>query len=192
MEADDRDRDDWPPPGQFDRETSKPDHQRLLRAALWPPCPALDQPSLTNCFFHSSADIGSSLMAYRARTWTWSVNMPRCLPIETSAACLSCIFTRKPFEVCETSATARAGLGRQRRAVDDQDAALKHLACRLVGVVRVLELLVDELWSPAHDLADVGEAEHRQFAQDLLNRDFGPLGAGSEDFFDASANANIC
>ena len=117
--------------------------------------------------------------------------MPRCLPIETSAACLSCIFTRKPFEVCETSATARAGLGRQRRAVDDQDAALKHLARRLVGVVRVLELLVDELWSPAHDLADVGEAEHRQFAQDLLNRDFGPLGAGSEDFFDASANAAL-
>src|SRR5256885_12739346 len=39
-----------------------------------------------------------------------------------------------------------AGLGRQRRAVDDQDAALKHLARRLVGVVRVLELLVDELW----------------------------------------------
>src|SRR5947209_14862282 len=49
------------------------------------------------------------------------------------------------------------GLGRQRRAVDDQDAALKHLARRLVGVVSVLELLVDELWSPAHDLADVGE-----------------------------------
>jgi hypothetical protein len=85
-----------------------------------------------------------------------------------------------------------AGLGRQRRAVDDQDAALKHLAHWLVGVVRVLELLVDELWSPAHDLADVGEAEHRQFAQNLLDRDFGPLGAGSEDFFDASANANIC
>jgi hypothetical protein len=79
------------------------------------------------------------------------------------------------------------GLGRQRRAVDDQDAALKHLARRLVGVVLVLELLVDELWSPAHDLADVGETEHRQFAQNLL---FGPLGAGSEDFFDASANAN--
>ena len=78
-----------------------------------------------------------------------------------------------------------AGLGRQRRAVDDQDAALKHLARRLVGVVRVLELLVDELWSPAHDLADVGEAEHRQFAQNLLDRDFGPLGAGSEDFFDS-------
>src|SRR5205823_11776226 len=33
-----------------------------------------------------------------------------------------------------------AGLGRQRRAVADQDAALKHLARRLVGVVRVLEL----------------------------------------------------
>jgi hypothetical protein len=32
-----------------------------------------------------------------------------------------------------------AGLGRQPRAVDDQDAALKHLARRLVGVVRVLE-----------------------------------------------------
>jgi hypothetical protein len=45
---------------------------------------------------------------------------------------------------------------------------------------------------PAHDLADVGEAEHRQFVQNLLDRDFGPLGAGSEDFFDASANANIC
>jgi len=73
-----------------------------------------------------------------------------------------------------------AGLGRQRRAVDDQDAALKHLAHWLVEVVRVLELLVDELWSPAHDLADVGEAEHRQFAQNLLDRDFGPLGAGLE------------
>ena len=72
-----------------------------------------------------------------------------------------------------------AGLGRQRRAVDDQDAALKHLARRLVGVARVLELLVDELWSPTHDFPDVGEAEHRQFAQNLLNRDFGPLGAGS-------------
>src|SRR5258708_646423 len=47
-----------------------------------------------------------------------------------------------------------AGLGRQRRAVDDQDAALKHLTRRLIGVVRVLELLVDELWSPAHDFAD--------------------------------------
>jgi hypothetical protein len=65
-----------------------------------------------------------------------------------------------------------AGLGRQRRAVDDQDAALKHLAHWLVEVVRVLELLVDELWSPAHDLADVGEAEHGQFAQNLLDRDF--------------------
>src|SRR6266480_7438267 len=53
---------------------------------------------------------------------------------------------------------SEAGLGRQRRAVDDQDAALKHLARRLVGVVRVLELLVDELWSPTHDLPDVGEA----------------------------------
>jgi hypothetical protein len=78
-----------------------------------------------------------------------------------------------------------AGLGRQRRAVDDQNAALKHLAHWLVEIVGVLELLVDELWSPAHHLADVGEAEHRQFAQNLLNGDFGPLGAGSEDFFDA-------
>src|SRR4029077_16747186 len=78
---------------------------------------------------------------------------------------------------------------RGRRAVDDQDAALKQLAHWLVEVVRVLELLVDELWSPAHDLSDVGEAEHRQFAQNVLDRDFGPLGAGSEDFFDASANA---
>jgi hypothetical protein len=33
-------------------------------------------------------------------------------------------------------------------------------------------------------------SEHRQFAQNLLDRDFGPLGAGSEDFFDASANAS--
>jgi hypothetical protein len=40
-----------------------------------------------------------------------------------------------------------AGLGRRRRAVDDQDAALKYLAHWLVEVVRVLELLVDELWS---------------------------------------------
>src|ERR1700751_3004247 len=78
------------------------------------------------------------------------------------------------------------GLGRQRRAVDDQDAALKHLARRLLGVVRALEVLVDELWSPAHDLADVGDAEHRQFAQNLLARNFGPLGAGSEDFFDTA------
>src|SRR5258708_8793578 len=53
-----------------------------------------------------------------------------------------------------------AGLGRQRRAVDDQDAALKHLAHWLVEVVRVPALLVDELWSPPHALADVGEAEH--------------------------------
>src|SRR2546423_13082781 len=88
-----RDRDDWPPPGQFDRETSKPDHQRLLRAALWPLCPALaiaHQPSLTYCFFHSSADIGWSLMAYRARAWTWSIDMPRIFAIETSGPCFSC------------------------------------------------------------------------------------------------------
>src|SRR4029077_1019059 len=93
--------------------------------------------------------------------------MPRCLPIETSGPCLSCIFTRSaPLGLCETSATARRTSG---------------------GSVA----LSSTIGPPAHDLADVGEAEHRQFAQNLLNRDFGPLGAGSEDFFDASANANI-
>src|SRR6266567_9304197 len=95
--------------------------QQVERARQNRPDPARDaspdpvhiahQPSLTYCFFHSSADIGWSLMAYRARTWTWSTNMPRCLPIETSGPCLSCIFTRKPFAVCETSATARRASG---------------------------------------------------------------------------------
>jgi hypothetical protein len=34
--------------------------------------------------------------------------MPRCLPIEISGPCLSCIFTRSaPLGLCETSATAR-------------------------------------------------------------------------------------
>src|SRR2546428_8745464 len=94
----------------------------------------------------------STLFPY---TTLFRSNMPRCLPIETSAACLSCIFTRKPFEVCETSATARAGPGRQRRHVQDQDAALRFLACRLVGVVRVLALLLDQLSPPARYLADV-------------------------------------
>src|SRR5260370_59424 len=41
------------------------------------------------------------------------------------------------------------------------------------------------LGPPAHDLADVGEAEHRELEQNLLDRDFGPLGASSEDFCDA-------
>src|SRR5258707_127779 len=36
-----------------------------------------------------------------------SVDIPRCFPIEKSAACLSCIFMRsEPVAVCETSAIA--------------------------------------------------------------------------------------
>jgi hypothetical protein len=34
-------------------------------------------PGFTNCFFHSSADIGSSLMPYTALTFTLSSNIPR-------------------------------------------------------------------------------------------------------------------
>src|SRR5258707_10539079 len=42
--------------------------------------PAEHHPALTNCFFHSSALIGSSLMPYTASTFTWSVNKPRWRP----------------------------------------------------------------------------------------------------------------
>src|SRR5256885_4943119 len=48
----------------FCNETSKPDHQHLLRTLLRPPRPShgiAHQPSLTYCRFHSSADIGSAL-----------------------------------------------------------------------------------------------------------------------------------
>src|SRR3984893_2620490 len=84
----------------------------FLRPFLRPPCPSdgvAHQPSLTNSFFHSSADIGLSLTPYTAFICTMSVNMPRCLPIETSAACLSCILMRsEPLAFCETSAIAAA------------------------------------------------------------------------------------
>src|SRR5258707_14538063 len=74
-----------------------------------PPHAIAHQPSLTYCFFHSSALIGSSEMPYTASTFTWSVNKPRWRPSDTRAACLSCILTRSaPFTVCETSATAAA------------------------------------------------------------------------------------
>src|SRR5260370_25139353 len=71
-------------------------HLLLLRTLLRPPRPShaiTHHPSLTYCRFHSSPLIGSSDMPYTALTCTLSVNKPRCLPSDTSAACLSCIFT---------------------------------------------------------------------------------------------------
>src|SRR5947209_15421448 len=65
------------------------EHERLLRPSLRPPRPPVwleHHPALTNCFFHSSALIGSSEVPYTASTFTWSVNKPRWRPSDTRAA----------------------------------------------------------------------------------------------------------
>src|SRR3984893_8370615 len=68
-----------------------PDANRASGAPRCPPHAIAHQPSLTYCFFHSSALIGSSEMPYTASTFTWSANKPRWRPSDTRAACLSCI-----------------------------------------------------------------------------------------------------
>src|SRR5258708_3555105 len=79
-------------------------------ARLRLPCPPFaiaHHPGFTYCFFHSSALIGLSEMPYTALICTLCVNKPRCLPSDTSAACLSCIFTRSaPLACWLTSAIA--------------------------------------------------------------------------------------
>ncbi len=45
-----------------------------------------------------------------------------------------------------------------------------------------LLLARDHFVATAHRLADVGKADLREFAQDLLNRDLGALGPAAQDF----------
>jgi hypothetical protein len=47
---------------------------------------------------------------------------------------------------------------------------------------RFLVLARDHFVAPGHRLADVAEADLREFAQDLLNRDLGALGPAAQDF----------
>src|SRR5258708_39975799 len=66
------------PPGEASSGSRKlvvhPDANRASGAPRCPPHAIAHQPSLTYCFFHSSALIGSSEMPYTASTFTWSVN----------------------------------------------------------------------------------------------------------------------
>jgi hypothetical protein len=54
-----------------------PDANGASGAPRCPPHAIAHQPFLTCCFFHSSADIGLSLMPYTASTLTLSSNMLR-------------------------------------------------------------------------------------------------------------------
>src|SRR5258708_17754555 len=57
----------------------------------------------------------------------------------------------------------------------DADHAVLALALFLV-------LARDHFVAPGHRLADVAEADLREFAQDLLNLDLGALGPAAQDF----------
>src|SRR5438445_8958515 len=103
---------------------------------------------------------------------TPSVNRPGCLPIDTSGACLSCRPTRtSPLGPCELWAIAAAMSGSiaghdaqpGQEHPRDADHAVLALALFLV-------LARDHFVAPGHRLADVAEADLREFAQDLLDR----------------------
>jgi hypothetical protein len=49
----------------------------------------------------------------------------------------------------------------------------------------------DHFIAPGHRLADVGEADLGQLAQDPLDVDLGPLSAARADFVDQSLNLRI-
>src|SRR5438445_10631647 len=124
---------------------------------------------------------------------TPSVNRPGCLPIDTSGACLSCRPTRtSPLGPCELWAIAAAMSGSiaghdahpGQEHPRDADHAVLALALFLV-------LARDHFVAPGHRLADVAEADLREFAQDLLNRDLGALGPAAQDFRNSCRNLSI-
>jgi hypothetical protein len=162
-----KDRDEWPPPGQCGPRHFEAGPPAPAATLLRPPRPALviaHQPSLTNCFFHSSADIGSSLMAYRARTWTWSVT------------CRGACRSRRAPHACRTSSRgnrARSAKPRQPRG-GPRAAATRHFHERLR---RALNKAVTEypiftcgVWGPGHLAAIVSLVTHEQHAPDYYKR----------------------
>src|SRR5437588_1082419 len=126
-----------------------------------------------------------------------SVNMPRCLPIETSAACLSCILMRsEPLAFCETSAIAAAASS----LILSASTIVTRGITTITGSpsspfsVRVTSSLRDfgnRGGPPAHDFADVRKAEELELADDLLDRHLGALSPGAHDLRDAGLNPNI-
>src|SRR5258707_11283792 len=111
--------------------------------------PAEHHPALTNCFFHSSALIGSSLMPYTASTFTWSVNKPRWRPsppapsaaplaaaMPTGLARASPWFNKLPLPLFSAHRLVRDGINDVTvfRALDEHSEALTQddKGCQLV------------------------------------------------------------
>src|SRR5580704_7905894 len=107
-----------------------------------------------------------------------SVNMPRCLPIDTSAACLSCILMlSEPLAFCETSAIASSvALSSSSvgtictRGSSTIVGRASSSSCLIISLRQVTAL-------PMQLKPSFGE-----LAQNLLNRDLGALGPAAQDF----------
>src|SRR5215813_11157439 len=118
--------------------------------------------------------------------------MPRCLPIEADAACLSCSRTRtSPLGPCEIWGIAAAMSG----SISSLGTMLTRGRSTRVtwttpslALAHFLILARDHFVAPGHRLADVAEADLREFAQDLLNRDLGALGPAAQDFRNSCRN----